>query len=319
MLAAEIIRLKRDGFSLQHDQMRSFFLDPKTEDAQLSAMLMAMFLKGLTVEETAALTTIMRESGKVLDWRFAGKPVVDKHSTGGVGDKTSLIILPLCACFDVVVPMMSGRGLGHTGGTLDKLESLPGMNVFPTSDQAKKLILEHGGVFLGQTQELAPLDKKLYALRDVTGTVESISLITASILSKKLASGVQHLVMDVKFGSGAFMQTMNDSLRLAESIANVGRAAGLRLSCLLTSMDQPLGSYAGNANEVWECLEVMRGRGPEDTKQLSLELSLEMLRLAGLNLSFNDLENKLASGDVYEKFCRIVAGQGADVDRKSVV
>jgi pyrimidine-nucleoside phosphorylase len=209
--------------------------------------------------------------------------------------------------------MMSGRGLGHTGGTLDKLESIPGMNVFPDADTAKRLIRDHGGVFLGQTRELAPLDKKLYALRDVTGTVESIPLITASILSKKLASGVQNLVMDIKYGSGAFMASLAQAKELATSITRVGRAAGLRLSSYVTQMEQPLGRFAGNANEVWECISIMRGESEApDTKLLALELSCEMLRLAGLQVTMNDLESKIRSGEVYAKFCAIIAAQGGD-------
>jgi thymidine phosphorylase len=315
MIAAEVIRRKRDGVELDDVEITQFFTAVSSgavTDYQASAMLMAIFLKGFSLRETTTLTTVMRNSGAQLDWRSFAKPVVDKHSTGGVGDKTSLVILPLCTLFDVVVPMMSGRGLGHTGGTLDKLESITGMNVFPSVTLARKVVSQFGGVFLGQTEELAPLDRKLYALRDVTATVESIPLITASILSKKLAEGIDSLVMDVKFGSGAFMPTFESAQQLARSLLQVGHSAGLKMTSLVTSMNNALGVNAGNQLEVRECVDIMKGGGPDDTRELCIALTAEMLRLSGRVLDKDDLSEALRSGKVFERFCQIVAAQGGD-------
>lgn len=315
----EIIRKKRNGQKLSEFEIHEFFeayIRGEIADYQVTAMLMAIILKGMNHVESACLTKIMRDSGKILQWNYPKNIVVDKHSTGGIGDKTSLVILPLCVLEGLKVPMISGRGLGHTGGTLDKLEAIPGMNVKPSAEQARKIVEKHGGVFMGQTEELAPLDKKLYALRDVTATVESVSLITASILSKKTAEGIGSLVMDVKYGSGAFMQDKKEALNLAQSLAMVGRECGLRVSCFLTTMNSPLGTMAGNALEIKECIEILKGGGPKDTKELVLSLTAEMVHLAFPKRKEkeirNSLENNLKNGKAFEVFCNIIAEQGGD-------
>ncbi|MCX6117104.1 MAG: thymidine phosphorylase [Proteobacteria bacterium] len=319
LLPQEIIRKKRKGQELSKDDMSQFFggfLKGDVQDYQVSSMLMAIALNGMTPEETSRLTLFMRDSGTVLNWGGQKENIVDKHSTGGVGDKTSLIIMPLCILEGLRVPMIAGRGLGHTGGTLDKLESIKGMNVFVSPESTQKLMKKNNGVFMGQTQEIAPLDRRLYAMRDVTDTVESIPLITASILSKKLSEGIGGLVMDVKFGSGAFMQKKDDALALAKSIASVGRASGVNVTCALTDMGSPLGDRAGNALEIIECIEIMKGQGPQSSRDLSVELSLLMLQLADPKLevetSRKRLLSHLQSGRAFDKFCDIIAAQGGD-------
>lgn len=319
MLPQEVIRVKRTGFKLSSAHIADFFggyLNGTVADYHVSAMLMAILLKGMEPEETAALTLFMRDSGTVMSWDGPRDHIVDKHSTGGVGDKTSLILMPLCVLEGLKVPMIAGRGLGHTGGTLDKLASIPGMNVFLSASEAKKMMATHGGAFMGQTGEIAPLDKKLYAMRDVTDTIESIPLITASILSKKLAEGIGALVMDVKFGSGAFMQKKEDAFALAQSIASVGRAAGIKVRCALTDMGSPLGDRAGNALEIEECVEILRGAGPASTRDLSVDLALEMLALAnpGMNAKAmrRTLEGHLTSGRAFEVFAKMIHDQGGD-------
>jgi thymidine phosphorylase len=286
-------------------------------DYQVAAMLMAIVLKGMNRDETAALTLTMRDSGRILEWPGSKREIADKHSTGGVGDKTSPILMPLCILEGLKVPMIAGRGLGHTGGTLDKLEAISGMNVYPSSNDAIRFLTKNGGVFMGQTEEIAPLDKRLYAMRDVTDTVESVPLITASILSKKLAEGIGCLVMDVKFGSGAFMQSKEAALALAQSIASVGAASGLQIRCLLTDMGSPLGDRAGNSLEIAECVDVLKGGGPTSTRELSLELAAETILLARPGESKNAiksrLEGYLKSGKAFEVFSRVIASQGGDV------
>jgi thymidine phosphorylase len=320
MLPQEIIRKKRFGQVLTRAEIESFFggiTSGAVADYQASAMLMAVVLKGMTTEEASVLTQVMRDSGTVLHWGGERNQIVDKHSTGGVGDKTSLILMPLCILEGVRVPMIAGRGLGHTGGTLDKLESIPGMNVFVSAGESSRLLESNGGVFMGQTDEIAPLDKKLYSLRDVTDTVESIPLITASILSKKLAEGIGCLVMDVKYGSGAFMRDRDDALALARSIASVGGAAGLKIKCALTDMGSPLGDRAGNALEIEECVDIFQGRGPESTRSLSLDLAVEMVALAKPDASKIEIRQRmvdhLRSGRAFELFCRIIKSQGGDI------
>jgi thymidine phosphorylase len=320
ILAQEIIRKKRLGNALADDEIHRFFngfLNGDVADYQVSAMLMAILLKGMTEQEASMLTRVMRDSGKILSWPGTPRDIVDKHSTGGVGDKTSLVILPLCILEGLSVPMIAGRGLGHTGGTLDKLESISGMNVFPSSEEAHRLMSTNHGAFMGQTEEIAPLDKRLYAMRDVTDTVESIPLITASILSKKLAEGIGCLVMDVKYGSGAFMRERDDALALARSIAAVGRASGLLIRCALTDMDSPLGDRAGNSLEVAECVDVLKGAGPSSTRDLSIELTTEMICLSRPNSHRDEVKNKLLShlknGRAYETFAKVIRSQGGDV------
>lgn len=319
LIPQEIIRSKRDGHILSHDSLAAFFngfLAGEVDDYQVSAFLMAVLLQGMNPQETADLTTVMRDSGEVLSWTFPRELVVDKHSTGGIGDKTSLIILPLCLLEGLYVPMISGRGLGHTGGTLDKLESIPGMVVRLPLTTMREMMERHRGGFFGQTEEIAPLDRRLYALRDVTATVESIPLITASILSKKLAEGIGGLVLDVKFGSGAFMVDRDDAERLAIMLAETGRRLGLRIRCCLTDMGSPLGNAAGNALEVAEVLDVLNGGGPADVRHLSIELAAQMVELAkpaeSASLIRARMRENLDNGRAFEFFADIVAAQGGD-------
>ncbi len=319
ILPQEIIRRKRDGNALTEAELREFFegfLRGDVADYQVSAMLMAVLMKGMTHRETADLTRIMRDSGEKFSWGPDRQRAVDKHSTGGIGDKTSIVLLPLCVLEGLTVPMMAGRGLGHTGGTLDKLEAV-GFDVFPSPDAARKQVLELGGVFMGQTEKVVPLDRKLYSMRDVTATVESMPLIVGSILSKKLAEGIGGLVMDVKFGSGAFMEKLEDARSLAEKLKAVGQELGLNVRCLLTSMNSPLGHYAGNALEILECVELMRGQGPADTRELVIELGMEMVRLAFPDRLPDEirkaLDGHLRSGAAYEKFLEVARAQKADL------
>lgn len=315
----EVLRVKRDGGVLSNQALKDFFagfLAGKVDDYQVSALLMAILLRGMNPEETANLTTIMRDSGTTLDWTYPRDLIVDKHSTGGVGDKTSLIILPLCLLEGLYVPMISGRGLGHTGGTLDKLESIPGMAVrLPLPKMREMMERFHGG-FFGQTEEIAPLDRRLYALRDVTATVESIPLITASILSKKLAEGIGSLVLDVKYGSGAFMVSRDDAEALAVMLVETGRRLDLRVRCCLTDMNSPLGGAAGNALEVAEVLDVLAGAGPKDVRELSIELAAQMVELAKAEKADSDVRSRMAehldSGRAFEVFSEVVAAQGGD-------
>jgi thymidine phosphorylase len=324
MLAAEIIRAKRDGGVLSEAAIRFFvagLADGRVVDAQAAAFAMAVCLRGMTPTETVALTLAMRDSGQVLDWRALGedRPVLDKHSTGGVGDKVSLILAPLLAACGAAVPMISGRGLGHTGGTLDKLDAIPGYRSQPDLPTFCRVVRETGCAIAGATAELAPTDARLYAIRDVTATVESLALITASILSKKLAEGAQALVMDVKVGSGAFMATEAAALELAESLVRVGTGAGLRAVALLTDMDQVLGRAVGNALEVREALDVLRG-GAGDPRLLAVTFALaaEALVAGGLcadRAAAHALaRRRLADGSAAERFGRFVAALGGPGD-----
>jgi pyrimidine-nucleoside phosphorylase len=319
MRAVDIISKKRDGGTLSLDEVRFFVAgvtDGTLPDYQASALLMAIVLRGMTTEETAWLTDAMVHSGERVDLTDIPGVKIDKHSTGGVGDKTSLILAPLAAACGVPVPMMSGRGLGHTGGTLDKLEAIPGFRVNLSLAEMKAALTRVGCAMIGQTAQIAPADKKLYALRDVTGTVESIPLISASIMSKKIAEGIDGLVLDVKTGSGAFMKTEADSRRLAESLVSIGNASGVKTEAVISAMDSPLGRAVGNALEVIECLEVLKGKGPSDLIEISVELTARMLMLGGAAADRVEgqarVRGALASGAGLERFRQIVDQQGGD-------
>lgn len=319
MRTVDIIRKKRDGFPLSSEEIAYLirgYSEGQVPDYQMSAFIMAVFFRDMTDDETAALTDAMMRSGEVIDLSEIPGRKVDKHSTGGVGDKTSLIIAPLVAAAGVPVPMISGRGLGHTGGTLDKLESIPGFRVNLSLREYKQALHATGMALIGQTSEIAPADKKLYALRDVTATVESIPLIVSSIMSKKLAEGIDALVLDVKTGSGAFMKRETDAERLALAMVNTGRRMGKEVIALLTDMDQPLGHYVGNALEVIESAETLQGRGPEDLTALSVELAAHMVKLGGgaadLDAARERIRSLIQSGAGLAKFQEIVRVQGGD-------
>jgi len=304
-----LIARKRDGEELAEGEIAELvngFVTGEVADYQMSAFSMAVFFKGMTAAETAALTRAMMESGDIFR-HGPGAPVVDKHSTGGIGDKVSLVLAPLVACAGCRVPMVSGRGLGITGGTLDKLESIPGFRVGIEMDEAAEILERLGVVMMGQTQRFCPADKKLYALRDVTGTVPSIPLITASIMSKKMAESLDRLVLDVKFGSGAFMQTNEDARELADGMIAVGREMGVEVHALLNEMSEPTGRTVGNALEVLEAIESLSGGGPEDLRKVVLDLSE---KIAGV--SREKLESMLDDGSALGKFEELVAAQGGD-------
>lgn len=316
----QIIARKRDGYPLSTEELASFVrgaTDGSWADYQLSAMLMAICCRGLNPAETAALTGAMLHSGTVADLSSVRLPKVDKHSTGGVGDKISLILAPLVAACGVAVPMISGRGLGHTGGTLDKLEAIPGFRVGLSLAEFRAQMEHLGVALIGQTQELAPADKKLYALRDVTATVESIPLICASIMSKKLAEGIDALVLDVKFGRGAFMPDKSRARELALALVALGRSMGKPTRALLTAMDQPLGRNVGNALEVAEAVDCLRGHGPADLMEVTYALGAQMLLLARRAATPLEartlLEQTIARGGALAMWSRIVAAQGGDV------
>src|ERR1700726_3349697 len=282
MRAVDLIRKKRDSGEHSREEIEfliSGYTRGEIPDYQIAAWLMSAWIRGLSRAETTALTQAMLHSGEVLDLSGLPGKKVDKHSTGGVGAKTSLILAPIVAPGGLTVPMISGRGLGHTGGTLDKLESIPGFNVNLSLDQFRSVLRACGMGLIGQTAEIAPADKKIYALRDATGTVESIGLICASIMSKKLAEGIDALVLDVKTGSGAFMKREEAAIRLAEIMVDTGKRMGKKVVALITDMDQPLGRVAGHSNEVTECIEVLNGQGPADLRDLSIELSAWMFYL----------------------------------------
>lgn len=319
MRAVDVIRKKRDGETLTSAEIEAFVTAATLgswPDYQLAALLMAIWLRGMSPTETAQLTGAMVRSGVRLDLSDLNGPKVDKHSTGGVGDKTSLILAPLAAACGVVVPMMSGRGLGHTGGTLDKLESIPGFRVGLSLDEFRAALHKVRCAMIGQTAEIAPADKALYALRDVTATVESIPLISASIMSKKIAEGIDALVLDVKCGRGAFMKSRDQARQLARSLVAVGTANGVRTQAVITAMDHVLGRAVGNAVEVVECLETLKGKGPADLETLSVQLAAQMLCQGGAATSYAEAERKvrdaLTSGRGLEKFREIVEQQGGD-------
>jgi thymidine phosphorylase len=322
--AAEIIRTQRDGGALTPDMIGAFvrgLVDGSWADSQVAALAMAIVLRGLGTEQTVALTRAMLQSGEVLQWQGAGLhgPIVDKHSTGGVGDKVSLMLAPILAACGAVVPMISGRGLGHTGGTLDKLEALPGYNAYPDRATLLATLRTAGCAIVGAGDTLAPADRRLYAIRDVTATVESVPLITSSILSKKLAAGLQALVLDVKVGSGAFTPGLAQARELANSLVTVARGAGLPARALITDMNQVLGFTAGNALEVREAIDFLTGQSTEPRlRALTLALAAEALHLSGLaptrEAGHARAEHAMTSGAAAERFAQMVAGLGGPTD-----
>ena len=319
MRTVDVIRRKRDGARLTRDEIDHFVAGVTTgslPDYQAAALLMAIVLRGMTAAETAQLTDAMVRSGVRVSFTDVPGVPVDKHSTGGVGDKTSLILAPLAIACGAVVPMMSGRGLGHTGGTLDKLESIPGFRTALSLEEFRTAVRTIGGALIGQTAEIAPADRRLYALRDVTATVESIPLISASIMSKKIAEGIGGLILDVKTGAGAFMKTTDDARRLAQSLVSIGNASGVRTEALISRMDHPLGRAVGNASEVVESIETLKGRGPADLEELSVTLAARMLVLAGVApdraAATARVRDALGSGAGVEAFRRIIEHQGGD-------
>ncbi len=321
MLPASLIAAKRDRQELNDEEIAFFvqgYASGSIPDYQMSAMAMAIYVNGMSLREVATLTSEMLRSGTQLKWPNDGIPRVDKHSTGGIGDKTSLILAPLLAECGVQVPMLSGRGLGATGGTLDKLEAIPGFRTNLSLDEITHLTQTVGCIITGASSELAPADRKLYALRDVTATVPSIPLITGSIMSKKLAASLEALVLDVKFGSGAFMKTREQATELAHSLVNTGNRMGVRTTALLTDMNQPLGRMCGNAVEVNESVDVLKGGGPEDVRLLTIELSAELLVSVGIDGTMNAARQRCAellnNGAAYDRWCRMVRAQGGDPD-----
>jgi pyrimidine-nucleoside phosphorylase len=319
MRAVDIIRKKRDGQVLSAAEIEAFVrgaTDRSWPEYQVSALLMAIVLRGMDATETATLTGAMVHSGVKIDLSDLPGIKVGKHSTGGVGDKLSLVVVPLAAACGVVVPKMSGRGLGHTGGTLDKLESIPGYRVSLSLHEFRAVVQRAGCALIGPTKEIAPADKALYALRDVTGTVESIPLVSSSIMSKKIAEGNQALVLDVKCGRGAFMKTRDDARRLAESLVNIGTAHGVRTEAVLTAMDRPLGRAIGNTMEIFEAIMTLEEGGPEDVTELSVHLAARMVRLGGVAATLVEAEARvrdaLTSRRGLDKFREIITHQGGD-------
>lgn len=319
MLAIRLIERKRDGGRIDPGEWRALlgaYVAGHVPDYQMAAFLMAVFFRGLDREETSALTDAMLRSGGTLDLHGISAPRIDKHSTGGVGDKVSLVLAPLVASMGIVVPMMSGRGLGHTGGTLDKLDAIPGFRSDLSLAAARDQLERIGCVLLGQSGEIAPVDRKLYALRDATATVEAIPLIAASIMSKKLAEGLTGLVLDVKRGSGSFLQTLERGLELADVMISLGAARGCPVVALITAMDRPLGRACGNALETEEAIHALRGEGPADLMEVTYALAAEMMLLGGLAEDRGDAKAKLelaiASGQAAEKFQEIIEAQGGN-------
>ena len=317
--AVDVIRAKRDGESLTRDAIDAFVTglgDGSWADYQASALLMAIVLKGMTAEETAWLTDAMVRSGRRVDLSSLPGIKVGKHSTGGVGDKVSIVLAPVVAACGVIVPKMSGRGLGHTGGTLDKLEAIPGFRIALTIDEFVAALGEVGCCLISQTKDIAPADKMLYALRDVTATIESIPLISASVMSKKLAEGSNALVLDVKCGSGAFMKTLDDARELARSLVAIGTANGVRTEAFITDMNAPLGYAVGNALEIAECIDVLRGRGPQDLVAIVERLASRMVQLGGRAATNEEAQSRvreaIASGAALSTFAAMIARQGGD-------
>ena len=318
MLPQEFIRLKRDGKPLPREAIAEFvkgMVSGAVSEGQVAAFGMAVFLNGMGRDEAVALTLAMRDSGEVLKWNLPG-PVVDKHSTGGVGDNVSLMLAPIVAACGAYVPMISGRGLGHTGGTLDKMDSIPGYVSQPDNALFRKVVRDVGCAIIGQTGDLAPADKRFYSIRDVTATVESIPLIASSIMSKKLAEGIDALVLDCKVGHGAFMKSSEDARKLALAIQVIGRAAGKPVTAVLSDMNEPIGSMVGNALEVAESIDVLHGKGPADTRELTVVLGGEMLHAAGVVESPESGQASIAevldNGAAAQLFAKLIEAQGGD-------
>ncbi len=322
MLPQETIRRKRNGEPLAPEEIARFVAgvtDGSVSEGQVAAFAMAVWFNGMAREETVALTLAMRDSGDVLDWSDIDRPIADKHSTGGVGDNVSLMLAPIAAACGLAVPMISGRGLGHTGGTLDKLESIPGYGIMPSADLFRRTVKDVGCAIIGQTADLAPADKRIYAIRDVTATVDSVPLITASILSKKLAAGLQSLVLDVKVGNGAFMADATEAETLARSLVAVANGAGVKTSALITDMNQPLADAAGNAVEITNCIAFLKGeKTGTRLERIVLAFAAEMLVLSGLESDMAAAETKaaqaLASGAAADIFGRMVHALGGPAD-----
>ena len=319
MRTVDLIQRKRDGEELAPEEITALidgYTSGEIPDYQMSAFLMAVYYMGMTDRELSRFTECMLHSGDVVDLSSVPGVKVDKHSTGGVGDKTSFIVAPLAAAAGVIVPMMGGRALGHTGGTLDKLEAIPGFRTSLTAEEFTRQLAEHGLAFIGQTERLAPADRKLYALRDVTGTVESIPLIASSIMSKKVAEGVDALVLDVKVGSGAFMKKQVDARRLAQAMVGIGRRMDKKVQALITDMNQPLGYAVGNALEVMEASQTLQNAGPADLTKLCIELAARMIYLGKKAPSLDEArrmaEKHLVDGSAYKKFKQVVAAQGGN-------
>lgn len=316
----DIIEKKRDGKELTHDEIEFFingYCSGSIPDYQASALLMAIFLKGMNSKETADLTETMANSGDTVDLSRIEGIKVDKHSTGGVGDKTTLILAPIVAACGVPVAKMSGRGLGHTGGTIDKLESIPGFKTGISKEKFIENVKKAGLAVAGQTGNLAPADKKLYALRDVTATVNNISLIASSIMSKKIASGADRIVLDVKTGSGAFMKTLEDSVRLAQAMVDIGEKVGRKTVAVITEMDIPLGNAIGNSLEVMEAIDTLKGKGPQDLEKVSFELAAKMLELGGkgdYDTCLGLVKDSIVSGKALAKFAEMIAVQEGNPD-----
>lgn len=316
MNIVELIERKRDGGRLTSDEIDwliAAYTDGSVADYQMAAMTMAVFIQGLDTDELAAWTGAMLHSGEVLDLSGISLPKVDKHSTGGVGDKVSIPLAPIVAACGVAVPMMSGRGLGHTGGTLDKLESIPGFTTELDPERFRKVLDECGLVMAGQSPTLVPADRKLYGLRDTTGTVPSIPLIASSIMSKKLAEDLDGLILDVKVGSGAFMTEIEGSRDLARTMIGIGRAHDIEVTALITDMNQPLGRTVGNSNEISESIDILQGEGPDDLRELTTALAVEMLELAGVSDGTDRVSRAIASGEALERFTAMVAAHGGEV------
>ena len=319
MQAVELIRKKRDGNRLSTEEIDWFiagYMQDRIPDYQVSAWLMAVYWRGMDAHETRDLTMAMAHSGKELHVRDTISPVVDKHSTGGVGDKVTLAVAPLVAACGVAVGKMTGRGLGHTGGTVDKLESIAGFRAALSREEFMRILTEHSIVLAGQSHDLAPADGRMYALRDVTGTIESIPLIAASIMSKKLAIGASHLLLDVKVGSGAFMKTVEQARKLAEAMVDIGRLAGLHTVAAITAMDQPLGHAIGNALEMAEAIAILQGEGPQDVSELCYHEAAELLMMTGAAGSMSEAERRVEhaihSGAAVAKLAEVIAAQGGN-------